>query len=75
MDIKEAISILNNNKHETLWRAKVPKIQNKNMDKIIMLLKRGEKYRIMYRNLINTHNIDEDILKANEKLAKDEVIK
>ena len=44
MKTKEAISICNNNKHETLWRAKVPKIQNANMDGVIDLLKRGEKY-------------------------------
>ena len=44
MEIKEAVSILNNNKHETLWRAKVPKIQNANMDKVIALLKRLEKF-------------------------------
>ena len=55
MNIKEAISVCNNNKHETLWRAKLPKIQNANMDGVIALLQRGEKYERMFREVENMY--------------------
>ena len=67
MNTKEAISCLKNNKHETLWRAKIPKIQNKNMDDIIELLQRGEKYEAMWEEFKFKRGDTYTILEQPEK--------
>ena len=75
MNTQEAISILNNNKHETLWRAKVPKIQNKNMDEIIILLQRGSAFEKMFREVENMYgsSLTWDI--EQKYFPKDKVVK
>jgi len=51
LKVEKALSILRNNKHETLWRAKIPKIQNANMNGVISLIQELDKYRQMWEEL------------------------